>query len=165
MQSILARLPGLSAKELEIIIATATQLLDGKGGPSNAPASPLAGLVFDAIARALGSPATLGIMPLALQKHLIKRVPELTLLFDTCFPGWNRNKTVQINFLRYMMALLRDDLIELKFKPSPQAMIHNIHRLGDVIDNAFPNYRLFKLGPLLVRKMQRDKTPKKNREN
>ncbi len=165
MNDIIAALPTLNKKELETVIAVATQLL----GVSNAPTSPLAAHTFDAIASALGSPATLGIMPLALQKQLTKKLPALTLLFNSDFKGWNSTKNLQILFLRHMMILLRDDLIRLKLRPSPKLMIDHLSRMDDAFDNAFPLYRLSSMGTLFVmrikRETTRDKTQGKTKEN
>jgi hypothetical protein len=165
MNDIIAALPTLNKKELEAVIAVATQL----AGVSNAPTSPLAGHTFDAIAWALGSPATLGIMPLALQKQLAKKLPALTLLFNSEFKGWNSTKNLQILFLRHMMILLRDDLIRLKLRPSPKLMIDHLSRMEEAFDNSFPFYRISGLGNWFVNKIKRettrDKTQGQNRKD
>jgi hypothetical protein len=165
MNDVIALLPTLNKKELEAVIAVASQLL----GVNETPA-PLAALVYDAISGALNSPMRLPMLPPSLRQRFEKQLPDLTLLFNTDFHGWDDTKNLQIAFLRYMMNLLRDELVRLKLTPTPKLMIDNLPRIGIVFDNAFPNYRTSKLGNLLVMKMHgrvslRDKTREKVRTN
>lgn len=166
MNNVLAMLPTLNKKELEAVIAVASELL----GASNAPASPLAALVFDAISGALNKPSVLGTLPVTLQKRLVKNVPQLITLLNTDFQGWDETKNLQIAVLRYMMILLRVDLEGFIQNPSYKSMIDNLPRMGEAFDKAFPSYRKSKLGDVILMKMQRrvstnDKTKEKDRTN
>ena len=138
---ILASLPKLSHAELQEISAVIGHLLTAGAAVPIDEANPQVALSFDALSAALKLTAPLSSLPPALAVKLAKQADPLWVFSHQHFEGWDDNKLKQIAFLRLMFKLLKDDLTRIGIKPTYTTMVHNMHRMPEVFDSAYPGYR------------------------
>ena len=145
---ILALLPSLNKADLAAVMAACNGLL----GPVHGAGASQADEVFNALGAALGlaNGATLRDMSPKTVKKFHQQLPILVSLLDRDFKKWNDNKVKQEAFLRLLFELLANDLRSINIKPSYTTMVMSLHRMAEVFDVAFPEYRKSGLGSLIL---------------
>jgi len=145
---ILTALPSLNRADLEAVQAVALSLL--KGRPSNgAVIAPQT--VFDALVATLGRPMPYSSLPPTLAKYYDANSPGLIIFFNKYFKGWDSNQITQTGFLRMIFSLIVYDLKERGAPPSIAALIYNLPRIYEIVDNAFPGYLKANMGHMILK--------------
>ena len=149
---IIGALPTLTRPELEEIQAVATSLLGGHLSNVRKPATALAGQVFAALNSALKANTSLETLPTNLQQKFERKHQHFIDFLNTDFKGWDQNKVKSNALMVIMLDLLKKDLERIQIKPTYTIMINNLHRMPEVFDDAFPDYRASGLGMVLINK-------------
>lgn len=155
---ILTALPSLSRPELEAVQAVALSLLGGRVSHASNEASIARQTVFDALAATISHPMLYFNMPASLAKHYDAAFPSLIYFFDQYFKGWDSNKITQTGFLRMIFSLIAADLKEHEITPSIAMMVHNLPRIYEVVDNAFPDYLRCNRGHMILKMFNRKRS-------
>lgn len=148
---ILAALPNLNRSELEAIHAIAASLLNGRVSNISNEGVTVRQTIFDALAVTIARPMPYASMPLALAKQYEAYFPDLVIFFDKHFKGWDSNKITQTGFLRMIFGLIAADLKARKVPLSIGAIISNLPRIYEIVDNAFPDYLEANMGDLILK--------------
>lgn len=156
-EQVLGALPKLKREDLEAVHLMAGHLL-AAAQPSRAitvtRGGTLAACIHDALMNALGAamytPFLASGATTAFQRNFNKEVPGMIAFLDADFKGWNDNKLVQLAFLRSLFDLLIYDLKEMGVTPSPGIVVRNMKRIPQVFDSSFPDYRVSRMGHLIV---------------
>jgi hypothetical protein len=148
---IIAALPKLPVTELNEVVAVAQSLLGGHTGAVAGSADRVPALLLDAIRGAVN--AERAWLKPALEHKLIEQSKAVTRYCNKHFPDWDQNRNKQVKFIRFLMELLKSDLIAIKVKPTLTTMINNLHRLYEVVDSAYPGYAEAGLYNVIFRKL------------
>ncbi|SRR6266852_4417557 len=143
---ILGALPNLSQADLAMVHAMSGQLLAPTQGMSDTKQ-----VLFDALAATISHPMPYSNMPTNLASQFERHFPDLLLFFDKHFKGWDSNKIVQTGFLRMIFSLIADDLKRHGVTPSIGMLVHNLPRIYEIVDNAFPNYLKNNMGHMILK--------------
>lgn len=156
---ILGALPALSQADLAAIQALTASLLNDRTAAVDGPATPLAGLTWQAMHTAVNAPHSLPIGTPA-GRSLNKRVAGLEKFLNRHFSGWDSNKVSALAFLTMLIRLLRDDLQERGVRPTILLLANNLIRLPEVFEDAYPGYLEAGLANHVLRHFQKA-VPKK----
>lgn len=133
---ILASLPSLSPDDLKAIRAVIGKLL-GDGGIAGHPDDPTG---YEPWLREAIQAVSGGGVVLLSDKAFNKNAPEAIRFMRKHFEQALTNKTTALALMRYLIGLLIDDLKAMKVPVTRNTVVQNLHRLGEVFNNAFPGY-------------------------
>ena len=139
---ILAALPSLSQADLKALGAVIGGLVRAEApDASNDPTAWLA--------EALG--AVTGVSWLGGAGAAFNKNAPLAIKFmQTHFTGALNNKITALALMRYLLLLLVANLKEMKVPVSRLTLSQNLHRLGEVFNDAFPGYGNGKAAKLVM---------------
>jgi len=149
---VLAALPGLTKPDLKAIQAVIAGLLGEPSlGPATAPNEPIAWL-YDAITLHLGARQNYQtFLQTAPGKQFSKNAPVAISFIASNFQGVLDNRVKAQALMRYLGSLLFADLKAQKVPITRRTVMANIHRLGDVFNNAFPDYTKAGIGMMVMK--------------
>jgi len=148
---ILAALPNLNRADLEAVKAITISLLGGRVSNVSNGATTAPETIFEALTAAISRPMPYSSLPPALVKHYEANFPSLIIFFNKYFKGWDSNKITQTGFLRMIFGLIAYDLKERGATPSVGALIYNLPRIYEIVDNAFPDYLKSNMGHMILK--------------
>jgi hypothetical protein len=159
--SVLAALPSLTVDELIAVQTVCASLLKAHTGalPAQADAGTIA--IFNALAATSGACISLDSLSPTLRKAFDNKVLAFTSFLDKGFKGWDNSRVSQYAFLRSMFDLLKANLIAIGLNPSLTLLINHLHRMPQIIDDAYPGYIWSGVGDLILRHFQNDRMVKK----
>ena len=137
---VLALLPNLSKEELTELIQLATHLLERHKDKKDEHSK----LWFAAFTRILGRKG--GQSAVLKESTAAEAEAFLTMLLGSR----TANRVERAALRTYLVALLVSDLSRLKLTPTPKMLANNLPRLSEVVDNAFPGFRVSGLTPLII---------------
>lgn len=153
---ILTALPKLTGAELAEVAAVIGHLQNkGRSGARPEGAATVPELLFNALAATVGASMSRQNLPAPLAKKLASHAGPVKQFLDADFAGWDSNKLTQQAFLTFLMSLLTNMLTAYETKPSVRTMILNLDKLPKAFDREFPDYRLSKMGHMVLKRFQR----------
>lgn len=139
---ILAALPSLKPGDLQAIHAAASHLLGSQVAQTKAGAIPLAGLIYEALARPVGHWAAYEtFIGGAVGDQYLKKVPAFIKFLDSLKPDWHKKKIPALKFIEQIIDLIIEDLKKRSLPISIGFVVSNLDRAAQVFDDAFPQYR------------------------
>jgi len=157
--AILASLPSMSKADLEAIQVVIGSLLRQGGSKAGLPQNDKPALLFGAMATVINlSQGYVPFVSTASGKAFAKNAP-LALAFADRFTLARKAELAAL--LRWLMALMANDLLRQKIPVGPKTMSEALARLPEIFDRAYPGYMEACLTNLLLERVLKKQEKRK----
>lgn len=150
LRQVLSLLPVLSQSELATVKTAAEQLLVSSGAGSDEP-----DLLYDALRAVLNVKLPYSRLPSSMRKVWDKNAPIVVHFMEVTWKVTKAQKVMRLAIMKFLVNLVIDELKAQRVPISLGTVITNLHRIEEVYDRAFPDYRKSGLSGLIIKAMER----------
>lgn len=150
LQQVLSLLPVLSQSELATVRTAVDQLLVSSGAVSNKHE-----LFYDALTGALNIRIPYERLPRQMHKAWDKNAPVVVQFMEATWPVTQDGKITRLAMMKFLINMIIDELKAQRVPISVGTVITNLHRVEEVFDRHFPDYRKSGITGVIIKAMER----------